>query len=96
MIIETPYKKGDIVSLKLSSGEELVGKFEDETDQQIKIKNPLVLSMVPNGGVGLAPYMMTVDPKSVFKFKSSAVTCVLKTVDDTAKSYIQATSGIQI
>ena len=28
MLIETPYKKDDIVTIKLMSGEELVGKFE--------------------------------------------------------------------
>ena len=28
MIIETPYKEGDTVSLKLSSGEEIVARLE--------------------------------------------------------------------
>ena len=27
MLIETPYKENDIVSIKLSSGEEIVGKL---------------------------------------------------------------------
>ena len=31
MLIETPYKNGDTVSLKLSSGEEIVGRLEEET-----------------------------------------------------------------
>jgi small nuclear ribonucleoprotein (snRNP)-like protein len=30
MLIEAPYKNGDIVTLKLTSGEELIGKLEEE------------------------------------------------------------------
>jgi hypothetical protein len=40
--------------------------------------------------------MMTVDPKQPFTFRRDAVVAVNKTVDDTAKSYIEATSGIQL
>ena len=38
MIIETPYKVGDTVSIKLSSGEEMVARLEEEKDDHIVIK----------------------------------------------------------
>ena len=96
MIIQTPYKVGDIISMKLVSGEEVVAKFVEETKEIIKVWNPLVLSMIQGGQFGLAPYMMTVDPRSNFTFRASAVVCIFKTVDDTANSFIEVTSGIKV
>jgi hypothetical protein len=31
MLLETPYKNGDTISLKLSSGEEILGRLDSET-----------------------------------------------------------------
>jgi len=56
MIIETPYKVGDTVSLKLSSGEEIVGRLDDESTTKFTLKKPMVLIMGAEG-LGLAPYM---------------------------------------
>jgi hypothetical protein len=95
MLIDTPIKTGDVISFKLVSGEELVAKFEEQTDTILKVRNPLGLQMTGAGSWGLAPYMATVDPKTSFTFRREAVVCIMKTVDDTAKSYIEATSGIQ-
>ena len=33
MLIETPYKVGETVSLKLTSGEEVVARLEEETSE---------------------------------------------------------------
>ena len=41
MLIEAPYKIGDVVTFKLTSGEELVGKLTEESDNNVKIKTPL-------------------------------------------------------
>jgi small nuclear ribonucleoprotein (snRNP)-like protein len=45
MLIETPYKVGDTVSIKLSSGEELVARLEAETDKHYTLSKPLMLTM---------------------------------------------------
>ena len=45
MLIETPYKYGDIVSLKLNSGEELVARMEEETPTEYTLFKPMVLIM---------------------------------------------------
>jgi hypothetical protein len=37
MLIELNYKKGDIISIKLVTGEELVARFEEETDTDITV-----------------------------------------------------------
>ena len=38
MLIEAPYKVGDNVSFKLSSGEEIVARLESETDRSYTLK----------------------------------------------------------
>ena len=42
MLIQAPYKTGDVVSLKLSSGEETVGRLEEIKDNFFVIKKPLL------------------------------------------------------
>ena len=45
MLIEAPYKYGDTVSLKLSSGEEIVARLDSETPTEYTLKKPMVLIM---------------------------------------------------
>ena len=59
MLIEAPYKVGDTVSIKLSSGEEMVCRLEEENDTHVVVKQPMMLVAGKNGA-GLAPFMFTV------------------------------------
>lgn len=93
MIIETPYKVNDVVSIKLSSGEELVGKLVDESGDTVTLSKPLMLSMTQKG-MGLAPYMFTVDPESKISFNQKNIITLAKTMETMAKQYIQSTTGL--
>ena len=95
MIIETPYKNGDTVSLKLTSGEELVARLDEETATHYQLHKPMVL-VANQQGLGLAPFMFSVSPDSKFKINASTVTCVLKTEKELAGQYTQQTTGIAI
>lgn len=93
MIIETPYEINDVISIKLSSGEELVGKLLEETHDTITLSKPLMLSMTPKG-MGLAPYMFTVNPETKISFNQKNIITVVKTMETMAKQYIQSTTGL--
>ena len=93
MIIETPYKEGDTISLKLSSGEEIVTRLEKEQNGDFVIKKPMVL-IAQQEGLGLAPFMFSVSPDAKFTIKGTSVSCVAKTQDEIAKQYTAQTSGI--
>ena len=93
MLIEAPYKDGDTVSLKLSSGEELVARLDNETSKEYTLKKPIVLIM-QNEGLGLAPYMYSVSPDAKFNVLVNSVSCIAKTQDEIAKQYISTTSNI--
>ena len=95
MLIEAPYKVGDTVSLKLSSGEEILGRLEAEDDNNITLKKPMVL-IAQQEGLGLAPFMFSVSPSGKFVMKSTAVSCMAKTEAEIAKQYTSQTTGIAL
>jgi hypothetical protein len=93
MLIDIPYKNGDTVSLKLSSGEEIVARLDSETPKEYTLKKPMVLIM-QNEGLGLAPYMYSVSPDAKFNVLVNSVSCIAKTEGEIAKQYISTTSNI--
>ena len=95
MIIETPYKNGDTVSLKLTSGEEIVARLDEETATQVVIHKPMVL-IAGQQGLGLAPFMFSVSADAKFKINNQSVTCIAKTEAELAKQYTSQTTGIQV
>jgi hypothetical protein len=93
MIIETPYKQNDTVTLKTSAGDEVVARFVEENDKTITITKPLALMATPQG-IGLGPWTFTVDPQQKLKLNKSAILFVHKTEDSMAKQYVTSTSGL--
>jgi len=95
MLIETPYKNGDVISMKLNSGEEVIAKLEDETETHVKVSKPLMVAATQQG-LGLAPFMFTVSQESDLKLKASNVLVIAKTEKDMASQYIQSTTGLAV
>lgn len=95
MLIETPYKNGDTISLKLSSGEEIVARLEEESKDYFTLKKPMVL-VAQQQGLGLAPFMFSVSPDSKFMMRTTSVSCVSKTQEDIGKQYLETTSGLKL
>ena len=95
MIIQTPYKVGDIVSVKLSSGEEMVATLESETKEHVILRKPLMLVAGQNGA-GLAPFMFTVDQDARYTVKLNSIICIVKTAKDATSTYTQSTTGLTV
>ncbi|MAD24737.1 MAG: hypothetical protein CMO44_11260 [Verrucomicrobiales bacterium] len=95
MLIETPYKVGENVSFKLASGEEIVGRLEEENETHYILHKPMVL-IAQQKGLGLAPFMFSVSPDGKFLLKASSVSCVAKTEENISKQYTQTTTGIAL
>ena len=93
MLIEAPYKKGDIVTIKLMSGEELVGRFEKEDDKQIQLHYPLTL-VASEKGIGLQQFLFTADIDKSYTIKHQAITLIHKTRPEFAEAYTKQTSSI--
>ena len=94
MLIVTQHNKGDTVSFKLQSGEEIVARIDDVTETGYRLHKPLTL-MNTGQGIGLGQFMMTADPLSDIHMPKSSVVCTSKTHTEMAKKYIEATTGLK-
>jgi len=94
MLIDTPYKIGDTVSIKLSSGEEMIARLEEETDTKTIVHKPLMLTATEKG-MGLAPYMFTVSDAK-FKLNNSSIICIAKTEKSMSTKYVESTTGLAL
>lgn len=95
MIIETPYKATDTVTVRTTAGEELLARFVSEDDKTITIEKPMAV-MVTQQGLGLGPFAFTIPQNAKLKLNKSAITFVHKTDSEMAKQYVQSTTGIAL
>jgi len=93
MLKEKTYDHGDIVTVYLQTGQEILGKFVSEDDSFTTITKPLTIAMGPKGAA-FQTFTVTGDSEYDVQFKSNKIISVLKTRKDTADSYTQATSTI--
>ena len=96
MLIQSPLKLNDVVTLKLIGGDEVIGKLTDERiDTYVEVKKPLVVMMAQQG-FGLMPFMLTGNPDATVKIDRSHVLAVSKTMDQVSKEYIKQTTGLAV
>lgn len=95
MLIDKGITKGEVVTLKLMSGEEIVGKLVEETSTYYKLSKPLTLSMNQQG-IGMIPFTFTGNPDKDYIIHTSAVITITNTVKDFADQYIKGTTGLEL
>jgi len=95
MLIDIGFKENDVISIKLTSGEEIVGKLVEDKDSHLVLSKPLSLTATQQG-MGLAPFMFTVDPEAKFSINKATVICISKTQEEMASNYIQNTTGLSV
>jgi len=95
MLIDKGLAVGEVVSFKLSGGEEVVARLEKETDEHFQVSKPMVLSL-SSQGIGMMPFMFTVDPDKNINIKKSTVVVAAVTQSNFANQYLSGTTGIEI
>ena len=95
MLISKGVAVGEVITLKLTSGEELVAKLAEETDAYYKLSRPMVIGMGQQGP-GLMPYLFTVHPDKEVKLSKTTVTVAEGTDETFAKQFLESTSGIKL
>lgn len=93
MLIDKGVTEGEVITLKLTSGEEIVAKLVEDGAAYYKLKNPQVIGMGPKGP-GLMPYLFTVNPDKEIKLLKTTVTVAEATDKAFADQFIQSTTGI--
>jgi hypothetical protein len=95
MIIDKGVVIGEVITFKLTSGEELVAKLVDDGPMHYRLSRPMVIGMGPSGP-GLMPYLFTVNPEKEIKLSKSTVTVAEVTDQGFAKQFLEQTSGIKL
>jgi hypothetical protein len=95
MLIDKGVAEGEVITLKLTSGEELVGKLVEETTAHYKLNRPMVIGMGAKGP-GLMPYLFTVHPDKDIKILKGTVVVAEATDAEFAKQFLESTSGIKL
>lgn len=95
MLIDKGVTAGEVITIKLTSGEELVAKLVEETQTHYKLSKPLVLSMGPKG-IGMVPYLFTVSPDKDIQLNKSTVTVIAVSDKEFSNQYLQGTTGISL
>ena len=95
MFISKGFVEGEVVTLKLTSGEELVAKLVEDGPLYYRLSKPMVIGMGQQGP-GLMPYLFTVSPDAEVKLQKSTVTVAEPTDQAFAKQFLETTSGIKL
>jgi hypothetical protein len=95
MLINKGISAGSVISLKLTSGEEIIARFVEKTVTGHRVLKPMVLTMGPKG-IGLIPYLITANMENELEIFNSAITVVTETDKEFSDQYMQNTTGIRM
>ncbi|MCK9529445.1 MAG: hypothetical protein M0R77_02580 [Gammaproteobacteria bacterium] len=96
MLIQKQPSAGDLIAIKLVTGEEIVGRIEDNQSSDagsLTLKSP-VGWMLTQQGVMPAPFMVTADDKPTITFSGSAIISRTTPRKEISDAYTQITTGI--
>jgi hypothetical protein len=84
-----------VTTIRLLTGEEIIGRFVREDDKGITLDRPVMLGATQKG-MGFLPVCISIDDSSEFTYKHIHVMFSAKTRQEIVDAYIKATTGIQL
>ncbi len=95
MLLENIIKPGDVVTIKLVSGEEIITRFESEGNDFVKISKPLAL-VAGGKSLGMIPWIFLAAAEN-FKLNKHAISVgPLLSKKEAADQYLEGTTGIAL
>jgi hypothetical protein len=94
MLINKGFSSGDVVSIKLINGDEIIARFESENIDTITVSRPLALTM-NGGGLGMIPWVFLGKDSSITVSKSNTF-FIVESKGEAAKQYLEGTTGIAL
>lgn len=83
----------NIYTFKLASGEEIVAKLVEITDQHLLLQNPILTVLSPQG-LQMMPALFSANQDKNVRLNIHSCAMMAETRDDIRNSWIQATTGI--
>ena len=101
MLLEKKIESGDIITIKLLSGEEMMAKLISENQDSITISKPVLVNVgadrAGNVGIQMVPYfVLTADPDSRFEIKNSHILVRIRPNEQARNGYLQNTTGLSV
>lgn len=96
MLVETR-KKGDVISMKLTTSEELICSYEADDSDTYTVDRPFMVAMSQQG-IMLMPWLQAVDVQSSksVKINKNHIIAIAEPVASIAKEYSSQMSGIKL
>ena len=91
------FANNTVVTIKLASGEELIGRLKEQSEDQqdhYLIEKPLAMMMGPQG-LAFATFAPTMDHTGGVKMAKHSIVAIGKTLEKVAAEYSNATSSIK-
>ena len=86
-------ENNEIYTIKLSSGEEIVAKIVEQTDDTLEADQPIMVA-VTQQGLQLMPGLFTNDNEKTVTLNKSSCVMIGVTREDVRSNWIEATTGI--
>lgn len=94
MLVNKNFTSGDIVSIKLINGDEIIARFDSQTESDITVNKPMAITIGAQG-LGLIPWMFFADSDNV-TIKKQHIFVASSSKKDAATQYLQGTTGIAL
>jgi len=80
------YKDGDLITLKLMHGEEVISTLQSQTETTLEIKKALTLMQGPQG-LAFGTFFSTADQEKVIAIAKDKIQCIAIINDKIAEEY---------
>jgi hypothetical protein len=94
MLLEKPMASGDVVSLKLINGDEIIARLDSDDHNGITVTKPLAITVGPQG-LGMMPWIFLGNKETV-TIKREHIFVMVPSKKDAADQYMQGTTGIAL
>lgn len=95
MLFDKPVKQGETVTVKLSTGEELIARYEEYKDNGDLVVSKAVVLAPGQQGIGMVPWIMSAEPNKISINKENILTYAT-TQKEIADKYVEMTSSIKL
>lgn len=101
MLLQKPIQPNDVVTLKLTTGEELIARLVEQVNGKVIITKPMLVSLGQdrsgNIGIQMVPYfLLTANPDAKLTIDEKNVMVMTLSNDQAKNSYTQSSSGITV
>jgi hypothetical protein len=101
MLLQKPLEAGDVLTIKMITGEELIAKLVSINPDNVVISKPLIVNLGQdrNGNVGIQmlPYfILTGDPDAKLTISNQHIIVKTAAAEQAKAGYLQTTTGLTV